>query len=492
MLWPLACCLSAFVLQYAGLGRWVSRPVIVAAALATITHGVLAFTNESHGLVWKLSAGVQGTHSTDLGVAAWSLFSANLALLALDLAVLIWLVVTVPGSRRSVAVIGPGIVFARIAYNFEVMHHTWGVISLPALSAIGVPLVLYLMALFVFRLFDPVPGARATAVAQMRDAILVLTTHAGRVAYANPAAGELLGRPASDLLGRPVADLLPIELCEPSNPGFQTPGHPDASAAVPLRLGTEPDVKELMVDVTGLVDSFGQPLGRLVVLRDVTEQNQIFARELDQQRALAALREREHLAREMHDTVGQVLGYISMQSQAADKYLRGGDVAQARVVLGQLTQVAQDAHDGVRATIAALKGDSESEWLFLPSLQQYAESFGRHYGVSAAVEVAPGVSLDPLDNPTGVQVLRVVQEAMVNALRHGHAQALDIRLEQRGPAIGVSVMDDGSGFKVPATDAPDGHFGMTFMRERMAEIGGSVTFASGAAGVTTVDLTIPF
>ena len=47
------------------------------------------------------------------------------------------------------------------------------------------------------------------------------------------------------------------------------------------------------------------------------EQNQIFARELDQQRALAALREREHLAREMHDTVGQVLGYISMQSQAA-------------------------------------------------------------------------------------------------------------------------------------------------------------------------------
>lgn len=87
MLWPLACCLSAFVLQYAGLGRWVSRPVIVAAALATITHGVLAFTNESHGLVWKLSAGVQGTHSTDLGVAAWSLFSANLALLALDLAV---------------------------------------------------------------------------------------------------------------------------------------------------------------------------------------------------------------------------------------------------------------------------------------------------------------------------------------------------------------------------------------------------------------------
>ena len=66
-----------------------------------------------------------------------------------------------------------------------------------------------------------------------------------------------------------------------------------------------------------LTDRRGAQLGRVIVLHDITEVKRTQERFLEQQRALATLQERERVARELHDSLGQVLGYVKMQAQAA-------------------------------------------------------------------------------------------------------------------------------------------------------------------------------
>ena len=68
----------------------------------------------------------------------------------------------------------------------------------------------------------------------------------------------------------------------------------------------------------------------------------------EQQRALAILNERELLARELHDNLGQVLGYVSVQAQAIRKRAQGGDLPAVETQLTRLAQVAQAAHADIR------------------------------------------------------------------------------------------------------------------------------------------------
>ena len=89
---------------------------------------------------------------------------------------------------------------------------------------------------------------------------------------------------------------------------------------------------------------------------------------LEQQRVVATLQERERLARELHDSVGQVLGYLSLQAQTARKRLQDGDGEKAESLLGRLTDVAQHAHADVRESILALKAASSEDWSLLPTL----------------------------------------------------------------------------------------------------------------------------
>jgi hypothetical protein len=78
-----------------------------------------------------------------------------------------------------------------------------------------------------------------------------------------------------------------------------------------------------------LTDRRGSQLGRVIVLYDITEVKRARERFLEQQRALATLQERERVARELHDSLGQVLGYVKMQAQAARGLLAQNESAEA-------------------------------------------------------------------------------------------------------------------------------------------------------------------
>lgn len=230
------------------------------------------------------------------------------------------------------------------------------------------------------------------------------------------------------------------------------------------------------------------------MLHDLTEQREAQERLLENRQTVAQLTEREHLARDLHDSVGQVLGFTSMQAQAIRKRLADGDVERADTMLARLAEVAQQAHAEVRGLILALKNTAADGWTWSleASLAELLRSLEASHGIRTVLAIATGVPDEPLDATTGVQVLRVVQEALTNALRHGGANSVRVTVERYGQRIRLRVEDDGRGFNSDAhTIDPERQFGLAIMRERMDDVGGSLTVESSPGHGTRVTVEVP-
>jgi signal transduction histidine kinase len=108
------------------------------------------------------------------------------------------------------------------------------------------------------------------------------------------------------------------------------------------------------------------------------------------------------------------------------------------------------------------------------------------------LSVADDLSDDDFTPDTTAQLLRVITEALTNARRHGGASRVDITVAGEGDMARVTVTDDGRGFDAGASgDGAGGHFGLAFMRERMAQVGGGIAIDSRPGAGTRVTLDVP-
>ena len=125
---------------------------------------------------------------------------------------------------------------------------------------------------------------------------------------------------------------------------------------------------------------------------------------------------------------------------------------------------------------------------FETDLEQTAESISGT-GVDVRVTVDAGEGTDAIDPLQRESIVRIVREAVTNAVRHGGASHIDIVFEASGsPAL--RVFDDGVGF-VPAEAVDSGRFGLVSMRERAEGIGASLAVVSAPGQGTTVEVRWP-
>lgn len=207
-------------------------------------------------------------------------------------------------------------------------------------------------------------------------------------------------------------------------------------------------------------------------------------------RALATLEERNRIAREMHDSLSQVLSYIRLTAGAAEERLAQGDPAAARDKLREVRGAARDAYEDVRQGILALRAGGTLEEGLLPALERFLEQYRAQTGLVVTLR-APDQWAASLSQAAQVQLLRIIQEALANIRKHARAQRVEIDFSHRGGWLQVSATDDGQGFDPTQATQEGGRFGLQTMRERAESVGGTFAIQSRPGAGTRVIVRLP-
>lgn len=185
----------------------------------------------------------------------------------------------------------------------------------------------------------------------------------------------------------------------------------------------------------------------------------------------AAYRERERIARELHDGLAQILAYVRTKAVAVRMLLAQGKAESAEVHLGQLEEAAGEVLVDVRQAILGLRLTSRPELDLGARLRTFAEQFSRLSGVPVRVELPDGSAYLGLTAEAEVELLRIVQEAFSNIRKHAAADGAWVRLRRTIDGVELTVGDDGTGFD-PAPGAVDPlRFGLESMQQRALSIG---------------------
>ena len=472
-----------FALEYAGFGRLLTRPVVALLVGSVIVHAPL-YVIDGGRLLWT-EFWWHGGIRADLNLvgAAFSAYGFGVFLLAM--AVFVVLFVRSPAHRLPVALILLGQVAIRAAYPLGALNIAY-LPNLPLIIlAFDFATLMYVIALFRFRLFDLVPVARETIIERMPGALLVLDV-SDRIADLNRAAKLLFEVTRSQALGRPVgtlpgasADLARL-LAEPANGQGKVP------------VGGGEAQRWFHVSTTLLVDWHRLPIGRLVLFDDITDSKRAEEQLLEQERALAAVQERERMARELHDSIGQVLGYVSMQADATRKLLVDGRAAEAGGQLARLAEVAREAHADVRACIQELHDVPSTQRPFLDALRREVDAFAQNYGVPVELTIHSALDATAPGQTEQAQLLRIVLEALTNARRHAAARQVRITLDAEDSRARIVIEDDGRGFDPAAVSADNnGRYGLRFMRERVEQLHGELEILSAPGRGTRLVVRVP-
>jgi signal transduction histidine kinase len=213
---------------------------------------------------------------------------------------------------------------------------------------------------------------------------------------------------------------------------------------------------------------------------------QALARMKSEAEFAAVWNERNRMAREMHDTLAQGLGAISVHLELVKHQLPAD--SPARKSLEEVRQLARENLADARKSIWNLRSQVLENGDLATALGGVLHSLTGGTGVKSTLRVCGRPRrLAPV---TENNLLRIGQEAITNAARHARAQRLEVALEFEERQVRLSVQDDGQGFN-PADPPPsEGGFGLVGMRERTEHLHGDFRLESAPAKGTKVQVTL--
>ena len=233
------------------------------------------------------------------------------------------------------------------------------------------------------------------------------------------------------------------------------------------------DWREIATEDLRLLETVGDMLG-IAIER---------ARLFDRSAELGAVEERNRLAREIHDILGQGQAAVLMQLEAMDALFEAGAKREKlRRILSRLMAMVRDNLEEVRRSVADLRAAS----LEGRSLEEALEGLAADTGPKVEVEI---VGTRPLPSRVEVGLYRIAQEALANVRQHANAQRVRLELEITPAAATLRVADNGRGF---APDQLTGdRFGLVGLNERARLLGGRLDVESKPGQGTRIAAVIP-
>jgi signal transduction histidine kinase len=201
---------------------------------------------------------------------------------------------------------------------------------------------------------------------------------------------------------------------------------------------------------------------------------------------LATTRERNRLARELHDTLAHTLSAVAVELEAVDS-LWDVDQAQARTLLQRSLSATRAGLTETRRALQALRSSPLEDLGLALAIRQEAQAVAERANLTLDLHIP-----EPVDNlsPDVEQcIYRVAQEALANAAHHAQAQRVTVKLHREDGKLTLTVSDDGQGFESSDVNA-ERHLGIRGMQERAEMVGGTLEIECEPGQGTTVRLMV--
>ena len=201
---------------------------------------------------------------------------------------------------------------------------------------------------------------------------------------------------------------------------------------------------------------------------------------------LAILEERHRIARELHDSLAQTLGWLNLKTEMLADSLEHGKTARAKTEIEAIRRVVRDACYDVRESIDGLRTRPADG--LVATAAAWVSEFGRRSGLLTEFRAADGeVRLPPV---VETEALRILQEALTNVRKHAQAQRVRVSLQVSRESAELIIEDDGRGFVYNFNQDHD-HFGLRIMRERAERLGGHLRIKTAPGRGTQVTVHLP-
>jgi signal transduction histidine kinase len=230
-----------------------------------------------------------------------------------------------------------------------------------------------------------------------------------------------------------------------------------------------------------------EDLDRLENLSDqavIALQHTLMAAQLQ---SLAVIEERARIAREMHDGLAQILGFLSCEMQTLATLMNQEKYQKVIDELDLARKRIDDAHHEIRENIISLRTTLSNHEGLSTALKEYLVEFSIQTGIEAHVVsfCQPHIPISPL---VETQLVRIIQEALANVRKHALACRVELNLSVCDDNLIVTILDNGKGFVVAEKDR---HFGLSIMSERAQSVGGELSISSKDGIGTKVEIRMP-
>lgn len=208
------------------------------------------------------------------------------------------------------------------------------------------------------------------------------------------------------------------------------------------------------------------------------------ARLEENRRELVRIEERNRLARDLHDSVSQMLFSMTMTAKGAEAFLRGQDWEAASEALKDITGLSKDALKEMRALIRQLR-PANLDGGIADALRDY----GKRLGINVMLKV--NGCIRQLPPPIEETLWRIGQETVNNVAKHAAAEQVEIAFYVQENELIYVAKDDGAGADLEAVSSAGGSLGLSIMRERVESVGGRLKLTSAPGEGMLIEAVLP-
>lgn len=336
-----------------------------------------------------------------------------------------------------------------------------------------------------YRMFDLVPLARAALIENMEAGVMVLDLQ-DRILDINPYFANMAGFHIDHMTSKHISEI-----------GGYIPQLMNAildRKVTRTEFSLNRDSKQIVYEAlfSILKDKKGIDIGSLVVVYDITEKKAIEEECYKEQWKRAVKDERKRMVNDLHDNLGQVLGFINLHAQALQKELADVGEELYSEKLDKLIEVAQTAHQQIREYIHDVRNSELIELDFIAALDKEISNYELQTAIKVAKKITPEFSVVAISPDICIHILNIIKEAMNNVRKHAHASNVMVICDCVDNDIVVLVKDDGKGFtRVYDEDVPKYCFGLNIMRERTLEMRGKIEIESIPGEGSSIVLRVP-